>query len=118
MLSPIKTTELLSVTPADWSGSQIILDLEREIESQANERGLEVLFLLLDKLERIGTSASVEQRLNYYVSLKLARHWFRKRYYNGWGPNQMSDDVFYPKLNQLNDKIKEARRNYYVAKCG
>jgi hypothetical protein len=98
----------------EWSGNNSNLEsLEAEVERQANERSLDVLFLLLDKLDRIELS-SVGDRLRYYVALKMTRHHFRKRF---WDCNlTMSNDDYYGKLHSLNTKIKEARRNYYVAK--
>lgn len=114
MLKVIRKMEPLFVTDAECVGN-IIKDLEDEIERQANERSLDVLFLLIERLENIERSG-VDDKLRWYVTLKIARHHFRKRFLGGWGFSQMSNDVFYDKLGTLNTKIKEARRNYYVAK--
>ena len=99
---------------AEWSGNNLaIKSLEEEVERQANERSLDVLFLLIDKFDKIEHS-SVQERLNYYVTLKLARHRFRKEYNHDC--LTMSNDEYYGKLNSLTTRIKEARRYYYVAK--
>lgn len=94
----------------------IIEQIELEVEAQANQRSLEVLMLLISKLESLGDSISIDDRLHYYVALKLTRHWFRKKYYNDCLPVQVSDARYATRLSDLNCKIKEARRNYYVAK--
>jgi hypothetical protein len=86
-----------------------------EVEVEANQRMVEVVTRLLDKLENISTS-NVEDLLGIYVAAKVLRHHLKKYYYRGWFIPQMSEETFAIRLEYFNQKILITRRNYYAAK--
>lgn len=104
-----------SATLVDTDTEQSLQNFLADVEQEADRRGLEVLFLLLDKLEQLST-VSVVDALRFYVALKLSRHHFRKHYNHGWSWPEISFEEFSKRDEKFTLKIKEARRNYYVAK--
>jgi hypothetical protein len=96
-----------------------ISNLLEEVNQEADFRSDEVLALLLDKLEMLASRPNVTlgDALRFYISLKISRHHMRKQWYRGWGKwDGMSESEFKSKLDSVNTKIAQARRNYYVTK--
>lgn len=100
----------------------IIEDVEREAEETANGMTVELVMLLLDKWEqdlvnqeRLGY-LNVDSLLNHYVNLKITMHHLNKSWLHEWSSGPKTENEFVTKYNFLFDKVKEARRNYYVAR--
>lgn len=96
-----------------------IIDLEKEVELEANTRSMEVFNRLLDKIDKElrVQNLSLSQRLHAYVSLKIARHHLRKQFFDCFGQGStMSFEQFDNQIILLNEKIKKARQYYYAAK--
>ena len=98
----------------------IIEELEAEVAAQAGQMTVEVVLLLIDKWEtRIqqewdAGKLTIPELLNHYVRLKIMLHHVRKAWDRGW--SSMSEEQFKTRATNLGDKIKEARRKYYVTK--
>lgn len=92
-----------------------IVQLEIEVEKEANKRSLEVLFLLIDRMEIITSrpDVSLQEVLNYYINLKLCKHRLKKRFFD-WGI--IDSETYYSQFNNLTDRIKKARHKYYDTK--
>lgn len=90
--------------------------LLEEVDESASRFGVDIIFLLLDKLESdmLRTfeldSSNVESLLTYYKSLKISLYYLHKNF------NQLNNEELSIKINNLTDKTNEARRKYYVAK--
>lgn len=90
--------------------------LEIEVEQEANSRSLDVLFLLIDRMEYMFNhqpTPSLKETLTYYINLKLCRHRLKKKFFD-WG--NIDAENYCTQLNSLTDKIKKAREKYYDTK--
>lgn len=124
MLSQTKMTEPSSATNAEWSGNSSVSDLiASEVESAANKCGPEIIFLLMDKWDRDmqkllqQSLLTIDDLLRHYVRLKISLHHVTRRYERDWYVDDHKHEAMYRRhMNELRDKTKEARRDYYVAK--
>jgi hypothetical protein len=94
--------------------------LDAEVQFAANQASVEVILFLIQKWEwdlemksRMGR-LEIPDLLRFYVNLKISIHHLRKAFDGGW--TTLSADLYNKKYVQLNNKIKEARKDYYVAK--
>jgi hypothetical protein len=98
----------------------VIDELEAEVSALAGSMTVEVILLLIDKWEADmelairRNKASIPDLLNHYVRLKIMYHHIRKAWDRGW--SSLSEEQFNTKAMDFHGRIKEARRNYYVAK--
>lgn len=98
--------------------------LEKEVIDQANQMTAEIVLLLIDRWEEKiqrdfeAGKISVKELLYEYVNMKIALHRVKRRYENDYyyGDGSDSERKVKSMMISLNDKIKKARRNYYVAK--
>jgi hypothetical protein len=127
MLSQIKMTEHLSATNVESDGDfeSLLASLEDEVQAAASLQTTEVLMLLIDKWEndiirmREQGVLNMEHLLNHYVRLKISLHHIKKAYDRGWYPSgDPNGGKLKSRVDSLQEKAKEARRNYYVAKRG
>jgi hypothetical protein len=79
-----------------------INDFENEINLEADRRSVELIYLLIDKIN----ISNKKDLLNDYVKMKIAYHHLKKRYFYG-------NDEYKSGMKELRDKIKEARKKYY-----
>lgn len=123
MLNPIKKTELSSAIDADTVGN-LFLDLEEEIQKAANNLTVEVILRLIDKWEMDFEEASskgkltVRELLEHYVRLKISLHHLTRAWERGWGAGifNLNAEQFAEKARHLHRRVKQSRRDYYVAK--
>ncbi len=125
MLSPIKMTEHSSVMDAGWSGDadSILSSIQDEVNQHLNEMLPEVILLLIDKMEKnleekkkLG-KLEVKDLLVHYVALKIARHHIVRKHERMWDtPCKAELSAYEVRVHNLTNKIKEARKNYYVSK--
>jgi hypothetical protein len=98
----------------------IIEEIEKEVADAASQMTVEVVLLLIDKWEAQiqrdweAGKLKIPDLLNHYVRLKISLHHVRKAWDRGW--SSFSDEQFKTRINDLNYKVKEARRKYYVSK--
>lgn len=126
MLNPTKMTEPSSVTDAGWSGNMdaLLSSLQGEVNSAIHDMIPEMILLLIDKMEgkiakkeKLG-KLELSDLLAHYVALKIAKHhlvrkYERNLYCTPCGPEETGLKL---RIINLNNKVKEARENYYVAK--
>jgi hypothetical protein len=98
----------------------MLADLDSEVEQAARNSTVEMILLLIDKWEHdievavaMG-KASVPQLLHHYVRLKISLHHVSKAWERGW--STMTENQFVERVKGLSDKVKQSRRDYYVAK--
>lgn len=125
MLSQINQTDPSSAILAERAGKPAFLtSIEDEVEAAANALGVDIIFLLVDKWEadmaqaHILNKVSMEDLLGHYVRMKISLHHLRRKFERDyfWSACDPHGADFEKKVIGLSDKVKEARRNYYVAK--
>jgi len=97
--------------------------LEKEVTDQVNQMAAEVVLLLIERWEEQvlrefkAGKISVQEMLNAYVNMKISLHRVKRRYENDYYACDLDSEHRVKSLmNGLNEKIKKARRDYYVAK--
>jgi len=98
--------------------------LEKEVAEQAAQMTAEVVLLLIDRweeqLERDFKHGKItaKELLHQYVSMKISLHRLARRYENDYyyDLNHNNHLQIQQQIKRLQNKVKEARRNYYVAK--
>jgi hypothetical protein len=101
-----------------------LASIDDEVEDALNSLGADIIFLLIEKWESDIARATeldkvtAEELLNHYVRLKISMHHLKRKFELDyfWSPCDPHGADFEKKLIGLSDKVKEARRNYYVAK--
>lgn len=122
MLSQTKMTEPSSAINAELGGS-IIADIEREVQEAADKFGVEIILLLIDKWEddmqkaMANNIADTDMLLGHYVRMKISLHHLKRKMERDWFSNDNLAKTIEERVRNLIYKTKEARRNYYVAKC-
>jgi hypothetical protein len=111
----------------------ILQEIETEVQRAADEMNVEVILMLLDKLEAnyrrelAQGKISAQDALSHYVHLKICLHHLRRKMDNGYfeyypithaGVSIHRDNVdrIFARMDELKSNIKYARRDYYVAK--
>lgn|SRR5574337_187681 len=100
----------------------ILEGLEKEVTDAASQMTVEVVLLLIDKWEKRvlqdfeAGKISAEQLLYEYVRMKISLHHLKRRYENDFYYHAKDQLRVESQLNVLDNKVKEARRKYYVAK--
>ncbi len=121
MLSQTKMMEPSSATNVELVGS-ILADIEREVEEAANQFGVEIILLLIDKWESDMQTAmannivDTDMLLGHYVRMKISLHHLKRKMERDWFSNDNIAKTIEERVRNLGYKTKEARRNYYVAK--
>ncbi len=99
----------------------LLESIDKEVNDIVERMAPEVALLLIEKLEKDfeldaqrGISTINELRRKY-VSLKIMAHRMSRSWDNGL-IHSSSEEKFQSNLNHLDSLIKNARRNYYVAK--
>jgi hypothetical protein len=100
--------------------SSFLLDLEAEVQRQANNMPIEMVLLLLDRLdhkmdlELAREDSDLKSLLETYIRMKVTFHHINKQWDRGW--SSLNENEFTAKRIYWSKKIKEARKNYYVTK--
>lgn len=121
MLNQTKMMEPLSATNVELGGESpgFLHSLNNEVESALKEFGADIIFLLIEKWERdlevarADGKLTIERLLGHYVCLKISAHHLKRRYERDY---DWDNPVMKDRIRNFNSKVKEARRNYYVAK--
>src|SRR5579885_598064 len=98
----------------------LIQELEAEVNQQAANLSVELIFLLFEKWDREIEQAIAQNKarlpdlLNHYVRLKVTFHHLKKAWDRGW--SSLNENQYKTKWIEWSARVKEARRNYYVAK--
>jgi hypothetical protein len=97
--------------------------LEKEVTDQVNQMTAEVVLLLIERWEErvlrefTEGKISVKELLYAYVDMKISLHRVKRRYENDYYACDLdSEHKVKSMMNGLNEKIKKARKEYYVAK--
>jgi hypothetical protein len=98
--------------------------LEKEVADAASQMTVEVVLLLIDKWEKRiiqdfeSGKITAEHLLNEYVRMKIVLHHMRRKYDRDWyyGCDMDKQHAVELHISNLDSKVKDARRKYYVAK--
>ena len=121
----INQTDPSSAILAERAGKpDFLASLDAEVEAGANALGINIIFLLIDKWEADMIEAheldrlSMGDLLNHYVRMKLSLHYLKRKFDRDyfWSACDPHGADFEKKNRGLSVKVKEARRNNYVAK--
>ena len=124
MLNPIKKTEPSSAINVDTVGN-FLSSVEEEVSNAADHLTVEVILRLIDKWEAdielalLKGKVDVRDLLEHYVRLKISLHHLNRAWDRGWGGHGtycMNAEQFAVKAKDLSKKVKQSRRDYYVAK--
>ncbi len=98
----------------------ILEALDQEVSAQVDTMPVEVILAMMDKWEReleqelCSTRINLPMLLKHYVRLKRMRHYMKRSFEFEWINEARAE--FEEKQERYTQLIKEARRNYYVAK--